>query len=154
MPGVQFIWHEVVLVPPLLLLLRVQWRDARLNPDAARAVCQGFTLDDDDGSSKQTLTMMISRSRTGTRCRINLKHVYQARRHKPAVNGYCEGRYGSSPLRKEYPASDNWNDYYISCMSRATMAVLCSDLLTAVASAVSSLRYPTCHGYDTLCISC
>ena len=38
------------------------------------------TLDDDDGTSKQTLTMMINRSRTGTRCHINLEHVCQAGR--------------------------------------------------------------------------
>ena len=76
---------------------------------------------------------------------LHLEHAYQARRHKPAVNNYCEGRYGASPDRKEYPASDNWNDYDTSCISRATMAVLCSDLLTAVASAVSFLHYPACR---------
>ena len=67
---VKGIWHQVVLLPPLLLL-RVQWQDARPNPDVARAVSHGCTLEDDDDSSKQTLTMMISRSRTGTRCHIN-----------------------------------------------------------------------------------
>ena len=55
------------MVPPLLLL-RVRWQDARLNPGVAKAVCQGSTLDDGDGNSKQTLTMMINRRRIGTRC--------------------------------------------------------------------------------------
>ena len=26
---------------------------------------------------------------------LHLEHAYQARRHKPAVNNYCEGRYGA-----------------------------------------------------------
>ena len=54
-----------------------------------------------------------------------VEYTYQARRPKPAVNNYCEGRYGASLIRREYPASDDWNDYDTSCMSRATMACFC-----------------------------
>ena len=123
----------------------MQWQDTRLTPDVAKVAYQSSTLDDDGGSGKKTLTMMISLSRTGTRRHINHEHTYRVRRHKLAVNNYCEGRYGSSLLRETYPPSDNWNAYDTSCMSRPTMAVLCSDLLTAVASAVSFLHYPACR---------
>ena len=94
---VKDIGHYVGVAPPLLKL-RLQWEDARLKPDVAKAVCRSSTLDDDDGTSKHTLTMMINRSRTGTRCHIDLEHMCKARQHKPAVNDYCEGRCGSSRL--------------------------------------------------------
>ena len=60
-----------VLAPPLLLL-RVQFQDARLKTDVAKTVCRSCTLDDDDNMSKQTLTMMISRSCIGIRCHNNV----------------------------------------------------------------------------------
>ena len=49
------------MAPPLLLMW-VHWQDARPNPDVANGVGYGSTLDDDDNSSKQTMTMMTSHS--------------------------------------------------------------------------------------------
>ena len=40
----------------------------RPNPNVTGAVVHGSTLDEDDDSSKQTLTKTICRSRTVTRC--------------------------------------------------------------------------------------
>ena len=50
---VKGIGHYVGLAPPLLIL-RLQWQDARLKPDVAKAVCRSSTLDNDDDSSTQT----------------------------------------------------------------------------------------------------
>ena len=98
---VKDIGHYVGVAPPLLIL-RLQGEDARLKPDVAKAVCRSSTLDDDDGTSKHTLTMMINRSRTGTRCHINPEHMCQVGRIAlRAYDGVYErdGRYGSSVPR-------------------------------------------------------
>ena len=51
--------------------MRVQWPDARLEPDVAKAGGRDSTLDNVDDSSKLTFTIMMSRSRTGIRCHNN-----------------------------------------------------------------------------------
>ena len=42
----------------------MQFKDDRLKTHVAKSVCRGFTVDDDENGSKQTLTMMISRGFT------------------------------------------------------------------------------------------
>ena len=56
---------------------------------------------------------------------LHLEHAYQARRHKPAVNNYCEGRYGARQSGRSIVRATTGMITILYACHGATMAGFC-----------------------------